>query len=58
MFTDVKGWTAADLIDAAGYKRLLAEAERELRPFVLAAGTVAFALPAHIVTATKPASMP
>ena len=39
----------------AGYKRLLAEAERDLRPFVLADGTVAFALPAHIVTATKPA---
>ena len=55
VFTDVKGWTAADLIDEAGYKRLLAEAERELRPFVLADGTVAFALPAHIVTATKPA---
>jgi SAM-dependent methyltransferase len=50
---DVKGWTIAEMIDEAGHRRLLAEAERELRPFVAADGTVAFDLPAHIVTATK-----
>ena len=38
-----------------GYKRLLAEAERDLRSFGAADGTVTFALPAHIVTAVKPA---
>jgi SAM-dependent methyltransferase len=54
VFTDVKGWTAADLIDDDGYRRLLVEAERELRPFVAPDGAVAFAMPAHIVTATKP----
>jgi len=54
VFTDVKGWTAADLIDEAGYARLLAAADRELRPFVTAQGTVVFSAPAHIVTATKP----
>ena len=47
------GWTAADLIDEAGYRRLLAEAERELRPFVASDRTVTFAMPAHIVTTTK-----
>jgi hypothetical protein len=54
VYADVKGWTAADLIDDAGHKRLLAEAERELGRFVAPDGTVAFAMPAHIVTATKP----
>jgi SAM-dependent methyltransferase len=53
VFTEVKGWTAADLIDEAGYRRLLAEAERELRPFVAPDGTVTFAMSAHIVTTTK-----
>jgi SAM-dependent methyltransferase len=53
VFTDVKGWTAADLIDEAGYRRLLAEAERELRAFVAPDGTATFAMPAHIVTTTK-----
>ncbi len=53
VFTDVKGWTAADLIDEAGYRRLLGEAERELRTFVAPNGTVAFAMSAHIVTMTK-----
>ena len=55
VFTDVKGWTAADLIDEAGYARLLAEAERELRPFVTADGTVAFACPP---TSSPPPSQP
>jgi hypothetical protein len=54
IYTDVKGWTAADMIDDAGYERLLAEADRELQAFVTADGTVALSLPAHIVTAVKP----
>jgi SAM-dependent methyltransferase len=54
VYTDVKGWTAADLIDEAGHKRLLAEAERELRHFLTGDGTVVLTAPAHIVTATKP----
>jgi hypothetical protein len=53
VYTDVKGWTIAEMIDEAGYQRLLDEAERDLRPFVTAEGTVAFDLPAHIVTTTK-----
>jgi ubiquinone/menaquinone biosynthesis C-methylase UbiE len=53
MYTDVKGWTLADMIDDAQLARLLEEAEKALRPFLAADGTVAFEAPAHIVTATK-----
>ena len=53
MYTDVKGWTLADMIDDAQLARLLDEAEKALRPFLAADGTVAFEAPAHIVTAAK-----
>jgi ubiquinone/menaquinone biosynthesis C-methylase UbiE len=53
MYTDVKGWTLADMIDDAQFARLLDAAEKALRPFLAADGTVAFEAPAHIVTATK-----
>jgi ubiquinone/menaquinone biosynthesis C-methylase UbiE len=53
MYTDVKGWTLADMIDDTQFARLLDEAEKALRPFLVADGTVAFEAPAHIVTATK-----
>ena len=52
--TDVKGWTLADLIDDAQYRQLLQAAQTELRRFTGADGSVAFASPAHIVTATRP----
>jgi SAM-dependent methyltransferase len=52
MYTDVRGWTAADLIDDAGFARLLAEAKSHLGRFVQADGTVAFTMPAHIVKYT------
>ena len=48
-------WTWARSWRGAGYERLLAGAERDLRSFVVADGTVAFALLAHIITAAKPA---
>jgi ubiquinone/menaquinone biosynthesis C-methylase UbiE len=50
---DVKGWTLADLIDDAQYQTLLTAAQRDLRPYVERDGTVSFAAPAHIATATK-----
>jgi SAM-dependent methyltransferase len=53
IYTEIKGWTLADMIDDAQYERLLAEAQRVLQPFVGADGAVAFSLPAHIVTTTK-----
>ena len=54
MYTDVKGWTLADVIDEAQFALLLHEAEKVLQPFVAADGSVGFDAPAHIVTATKP----
>jgi hypothetical protein len=55
IFTDVKGWTLADMIDDAQYERLREEAQRVLQDFVGRDGTVAFRAPAHIATARKPA---
>ncbi len=52
--TDVKGWTIDDEIEDEKYEYLLREAKQELACFVTAEGTVAFATPAHIVTARKP----
>ena len=54
MHTEIKGWTLADMIDDGEFARLLAEAEKVLRPFLTHNGTVAFDAPAHVVTATKP----
>ena len=51
--TDVKGWTLADMLDEAQVSRLLAEAERALRPFVGHDGSVAFTTSGHIVSAGK-----
>jgi SAM-dependent methyltransferase len=53
VYTDVKGWTLADMIDDAQYQLLLKAAENELQRFVTPESTVAFHSPAHIVTATK-----
>lgn len=49
--TDVKGWTLADMIDDAQYERLRRAANEELARFARPDGSVAFAAPAHIVTA-------
>lgn len=53
IYTDIKGWTLADMIDDEQYALLLREAERGLQPFVDAQGAVSFNMPAHIVSATK-----
>lgn len=45
-------WTLGGLLDDAQFGRLLREAEESLRPFVTADGSVAFVMPALIVTAT------
>ena len=54
IYTDIKGWTLADIIDDEGYKRLQAYAPQKLAHFVEADGSVCFAAPAHIVTAVSP----
>ena len=50
IYTDIKGWTLADVIDDEGYETLREIAPDRLSPFVQADGTVAFDAPAHIVT--------
>lgn len=53
VYTDIKGWTLAEMINDAQYKVLLKEAKRVLQKFVTADGMVMFSAPAHIVTASK-----
>ncbi len=48
--TGAAGWTDDDALDENELARLLATAERELRRFETAAGTVEFPISAHIVT--------
>jgi ubiquinone/menaquinone biosynthesis C-methylase UbiE len=50
IYTDIKGWTLADVIDEEGYERLKQYAPQKLAQFVQADGTVVFPAPAHIVT--------
>lgn len=50
MYTDIKGWTLADVIDDEVYATLRREAPQKLAQFVLPDGSVAFDAPAHIVT--------
>ncbi len=50
IYTEIKGWTLADMIDDEGYERLKQEAPKKLSQFALADGSVEFDAPAHIVT--------
>lgn len=53
IYTDIKGWTLADIIDDAGYEQLRQHAPQRLAQFIRPDGSVAFDAPAHIITATK-----
>lgn len=55
IYTDIKGWTLAHIIDDEGYEKLRHYAPKRLSRFVLADGSVAFDAPAHIVTVTATA---
>lgn len=55
VYTDIKGWTLADVIDEEGYQRFRHTALQKLARFERPDGTVQFDAPAHVVTA-KPAS--
>lgn len=46
-------WTLGGLLDDRQFERLLANAEESLRPFVTAQGSVAFVMPALLVTISK-----
>ena len=56
VFTDVKGWTLAGVLDDAQFDSLLARARSDLRRFVQADASVSFPVNAHIVVAEKPES--
>jgi SAM-dependent methyltransferase len=52
---DLRGWlpVMGVVLDEDQIERILAEAGRDLSPFLTAAGTVAFECPAHLVTGTR-----
>lgn len=50
LYTDIKGWTLAELIDDKDYERLKAAAPDYLGRFTSAGGKVEFDAPAHLVT--------
>lgn len=50
IYTDIKGWTLADVINDEAFEELKQYAPQKLSRFVLADGSVSFAAPAHIVT--------
>lgn len=54
MYTEIKGWVLADMLDDAQFALLLEEAKTALARFVTADGSVAFPSPAHILFARKP----
>ncbi len=53
IFTDIKGWVLADVLDDAQVNLLLDEAQEALKAHVTDAGTVRFSTPAHIITGQK-----
>jgi len=50
MYTDINGWVLANTLNDQQFAHLVAAAEHELQPFVMADGSVAFRAPAHIIT--------
>lgn len=55
LYTDIKGWVLADMLDDQQFEQLVAAAQQELQQFVIPDGSVAFPAPAHIITAIKTA---
>lgn len=49
IYTDIKGWTLAGIIDDDGYEQLRHYAPKKLSRFVLPDGSVEFDAPAHLV---------
>jgi ubiquinone/menaquinone biosynthesis C-methylase UbiE len=54
VYTEIKGWVLADLLDDTQFELLLKEAEQALQPFINTQSMVSFNAPAHIVTFAKP----
>ncbi len=53
VYTDIKGWVLADMLNDDQFALLLKKAQHVLQPFVNVVGTVAFRAPAHIVMTLK-----
>lgn len=53
IYTEIKGWTLADVIDDAQFEQFRVEAEQILKPYAADDGTVTISTPAYIITATK-----
>ena len=49
LYTDVKGWTLADVIDDTDYERLRNAAPNYLNQFIVEDGRVEFNAPGHLV---------
>lgn len=56
VFTDIKGWTLAEMIDDDQYEALLAAAESEFARFADGTGAVSFPAPALIASGRAPDS--
>ncbi len=50
VYTDIKGWVLADMLDDAQFDVLLQAARQHLQAYVTADGSVAFAAPGHIIS--------
>ncbi|WP_455222967.1 class I SAM-dependent methyltransferase [Kaarinaea lacus] len=53
IYTDIKGWTLADMIDDAQFQRLSRTAHKLLKQFTDGNGTISFEAPAHIAVISK-----
>jgi ubiquinone/menaquinone biosynthesis C-methylase UbiE len=53
MYTDIKGWTMADMVDDEQFELLCREAEQLFQRYLAADGSVSFSTPGYIITATK-----
>jgi len=54
LYTDIRGWTLAELIDDDAFAELRRAAPSKLNAYVLPDGRVKFSAPAHLATVTKP----
>lgn len=53
VYTDVKGWVLADMLNDRQFELLLREAEQTLSSYVTPEGEVIFDAPAHIISGVK-----
>ncbi len=53
VYTDVKGWVLADMLNDRQFELLLREAEQTLSSYVTTEGEVIFDVPAHIISGVK-----